>query len=162
MAPTIRGRRRRNRVWVEAALGIAILTALALVAPRGPAGSVRDKAAAVTRWTSTAMPVLTNLINDATTIERDSGPAPVVAPGAPGDDAARYDADLATAQQLPSPPDPALAQAWRAALTQLTAARLDPGALTGGSPEAMARTHVHFAALETVLLEFEQQIRPAQ
>jgi hypothetical protein len=160
VGPTARGRRRRYRVWVEAALGMVILAGLALVAPSRPAGLVRDESAAVTRWTSTALPVLTNLSNDAATIERDSGPASIFP--APGDDAARYDSDVATAQRLPSPPDAGLAQAWRAALTQLTAARSDPGTLLGGSPEALARTHVHFAALETVLLEFEQQIRPAQ
>jgi hypothetical protein len=149
-------------VWVEAAVGIVVLAGLALVAPSRPTGLVPDESAAVTRWTTTALPVLTNLINDATAIERDSGPASVVAPGAPSTDAARYQADVATAQRLPAPPDAALAQAWRAALTQLSTTRLDRGTLTGARPEAIARIHVHFAALETVLLEFAQQIRPAQ
>ncbi len=146
---------------MEGAVAVVVLAGLALFAPDGHAGSVALKSGAVSRWTSGALPVLANLTKDSSAIEKDSGPASIVPTGPRRDDAARYKVDLAAAQRLPAPPDAGLARAWRSTLAQLTTASFDLQMTSSVNAEALARAHVRFAAIEMVLLEFQQAIRPA-
>lgn len=161
IGPTSRARRRHYRALAEAAVAVTLLTGLAFVAPRGIADRVPAESSTVTHWTTSAVPVLTRLINDCIAVESDSAPASAVAPGTQRDDAARYGFDLAAAQGLPVPPDPGLAQVWRSMLSQLAAAAMDLETVPGANQDAVARTHLRFAAVITALLELQQAIRPA-
>ncbi len=154
---TTRTRGRRNRALAEAAAAVTLLAGLAFVAPGGGAGRVAGESSSITHWSTEALSVMTNLVQDSTVIENDNGPRSAIAPGSRRDNAARYRVDLAAAQRLPTPPDPGLAQAWRSMLSQLTAAPVDLAAGPGASKDVMAR----FATVRTELLEFEQAIRPA-
>ena len=154
-------RRRRNSAGVEALVALLVLTGLALLASSGQGGSASNNADAVSRWTATALPVLSNLIDDAGAIQKDTGPSAVPSGPLP-DAAARYKMDLSAAERLPTPPDAGLAQAWRTAKAQLTTALGSLGAADPGHPETMARAHLRFAAVQTVLLDFAQAIRPAR
>lgn len=160
-SPSLSSRHRKGAL-IEAAVAVILLAGLASVAPASHAASVAGGSTATARWTRAALPALSNLIHDSTTIEKDSGPASAVTPDLWRADAARYGLDLATAQRLPPPPDAGLAQLWRSTLSQLTTAKRDLYSSPAADPETLARDHVHFEAVETVLLEFEQGIRPAQ
>jgi hypothetical protein len=116
----------------------------------------------VTRWTTSALPVLSKLTGDCTAIENNSGPASASSAGARRDMAARYQVDLAATERLGAPPDSTLAQEWGSMLRQLTAAEAELETFTGADEEATAGTHLRFVAVGTVLLQFEQAIRPAQ
>jgi hypothetical protein len=156
-----RTRKRRYRALAETAVAVTLLTGLAFIARGGTADPVPGESSTVTHWTTSALPVLTKLINDSSVIESDSVPASAVAPGAWRDDAARYRVDLAAAQRLPLPPDPGLARAWRSLLSQLTAATIYLETVPGASEDAVDRTHLRFGAVGTALLEFQQAVRPA-
>jgi hypothetical protein len=147
---------------VETAAAVILLTGLAFAAPGGRSAPVPVESSTLTRWTPRALPVLAKLINDSTAIENGTDPASVLAPALPRNSAADYAVDLAAAQRLTAPPDPGLAQAWRSMLRQLAAAAPDLETIAHPDQAAMTRTHLRFAAVNTVLLEFQQAIRPAR
>jgi hypothetical protein len=156
-----RMRRRRNSAAVEAVVALLVLTGLALFGSSGRTLSASNNADAASRWTATALPVLTNLIDDAGAIQKDTDPS-VAFSGLLPHAVARYKMDLTAADRLPAPSNAGLAQAWQAARPQLTTALGTVAAADPANPETAARAHLRFAAVQTVLLELVQAIRPAR
>jgi hypothetical protein len=147
---------------VEAAVAVILLAGLAFVGPGGSVGRLPAESSTIPQWTGNALPLVTKLISDCTAIENDSGPASATGATTKRGDAARYELDLAAAQRLPVPPDSELAQAWRATLGQAASATSDLATGPGANEDARARTRLRFVAVSTVLLQFQQAIRPAQ
>ncbi len=141
-------------------MAVLILLAFAVSDSRGTSRS-SSHPAALTSWARAAAPAITTLIDDSHVIERDSSPVAGVPAGQFSTDSGLYQRDLRAVQQLPLPPNPALAQQWRAVLQQAATASLALGGVRVSSPTDVAQIHVRFTAMESVLVGLEQEIHPA-
>ena len=72
-------------------------------------------------WSSRALPELTVLVGDLTTLQSDSGSVGPAAGAALTVDSARLQLDIAAARALPAPPFVGLRPEWSAALLRLDA-----------------------------------------
>lgn len=139
-------------------MAVAVLVLFALTGPRGSGEQTRLHSNALSRWAQTARPAITGLFDDSKAIERDTSPALAVPIVELRDDALQYEQNLAAVQALGTPPDPAIAQAWRTTLQQLATAELVVDKVRPSDQAEMAQAHVRFAAAEAELLGIEQEM----
>ncbi|HVA74729.1 MAG TPA: hypothetical protein VNF71_09210 [Acidimicrobiales bacterium] len=101
---------------VELAVAAVVLGAVALLA--GGSSAPRHHDDAQFRWSSHALPALTRLVGDLTSLGSDAAPGSPAAPRM-ARDAAALQADLASAKSLGPPPAQALRPGWNATLTRV-------------------------------------------
>jgi hypothetical protein len=110
----------RSRRWriafVEIAIAGAIIGTVAAVTAR-PARSPQQLEAS---WGRQAMPTVTALIENLTPVQREVMGMGTTRPDVSAVDVVSLRNGLVQAQKLPPPPNPAIARAWRAALSEIT------------------------------------------
>jgi hypothetical protein len=104
---------------LELAVAAAIIGTVVAVANKQPAPSGLQRQAT---WGRQAMPALTSLIEDLTPVQREVLAAGATRPNVSAVDLVSLQDGLAQAERLRPPPTPAVATAWRAALSYVSAA----------------------------------------
>ena len=124
-------RRRFRSIAIELAVAAAVIGSVAFLGEGPP--SRQAHGGPQPGWSSRALPALTVLVGDLTTLQSDSaasagGPAAGTALTV---DNARLQRDIEAARALPAPPALALRPEWSAALLRLDAVVSASGHLTG-------------------------------
>jgi hypothetical protein len=105
-------------VGLELAVAAAIIgTVVAVTGRPTPAGpQLQDS------WGRQAMPTITSLIEDLTPVQREVLGTGTLRPNVSAVDLVSMENGLAQAEKLRPPPTPAVATAWRAALSEISSA----------------------------------------
>jgi hypothetical protein len=154
-------RRRWRGAVIEAAVAVGIVLTVALVSGGGGASSAPVPSTAITAWDRSAIPVITQLVDDLTAIEGDTAPNQSSSLVRLRQDDAGLRRDLVTAQALRSPPpDSALASLWTTTLRQLAGGQVElDAAVAQPTSTAIAQVRQQLAFAGDGLLQLGQDVQ---